>query len=139
MQSRQSTTLELQGSRITSLDTFYDEVERSLLAPGVFWGRNLDAFNDILRGGFGTPEAGFVLRWKDSDLCRETLGYRETEKWLKEVVARCHPANRTRVTRELEQAQKQVGPTLFDILIEIIDSHGPRGDEAEDGVILELA
>jgi RNAse (barnase) inhibitor barstar len=30
------------------------------------WSGNLDAFNDILRGGFGTPDGGFVFRWVNS-------------------------------------------------------------------------
>jgi RNAse (barnase) inhibitor barstar len=65
---------EIDGERFATLDGFFDEVERVLLAPGVYWGRNLDAFNDILRGGFGTPEGGFVLRWRRVDLSRARLG-----------------------------------------------------------------
>ncbi len=42
------------GAKITSLEAFYDEVS-NVLVPGASWGRNLNAFNDILRGGFGTP------------------------------------------------------------------------------------
>jgi hypothetical protein len=34
--------------------------------------------NDILRGGFGTPDDGFTLRWKNHDISRQRLGYRET-------------------------------------------------------------
>jgi len=38
------------------------------------WRGNLDAFNDILRGGFGTPDEGFVLVWRDHLTSREHLG-----------------------------------------------------------------
>jgi hypothetical protein len=38
------------------------------------WRGSLDAFNDILRGGFGTPEGGFVLVWRDHVMSRERLG-----------------------------------------------------------------
>jgi hypothetical protein len=38
------------------------------------WRGNLDAFNDILRGGFGTPEDGFVFRWLDAQRSRQALG-----------------------------------------------------------------
>lgn len=41
-------------------------------------GPKLDAFNDILRGGFGTPEGGFVLRWARSEISRKNLSYPET-------------------------------------------------------------
>ena len=63
----------LDGPRITSLDAFYDEVS-NVLVPGRWWGRNLDAFDDILRGGFGTPKTGFILRWQHADVSRAALG-----------------------------------------------------------------
>lgn len=53
---------EIDGARFTTLEGFYDEVSRVLI-PGASWGHNLDAFNDILRGGFGTPPGDrFTLR-----------------------------------------------------------------------------
>lgn len=55
---------EIDGARFSTLEEFFDEVSRVLI-PGVFWGHNLDAFNDILRGGFGTPEEGFSLVWRN--------------------------------------------------------------------------
>lgn len=64
----------IDGSRITSLETFYDEISRAVI-PGFPWGRNLDAFNDILRGGFGTPEDGFKLRWTAVAFSKRALGY----------------------------------------------------------------
>ena len=63
----------LDGDKIVDLESFYDEVSAKVL-PGVRWGRNLDAFNDILRGGFGTPEDGFVLRWTSFAVSRAALG-----------------------------------------------------------------
>ena len=64
---------EIDGARFSTLEEFYDEVDRVLI-PHAWWGRNLDAFNDILRGGFGTPECGFEIRWKDHQLSQERLG-----------------------------------------------------------------
>ena len=58
---------------MASLDEFFDEVSRSLI-PGSRWGRNLNAFNDVLYGGFGTPAYGFVLIWRNADECKERLG-----------------------------------------------------------------
>lgn len=65
--------LSLDGTRFSNLEGFYDEVSDCLI-PGASWGRNLDAFNDILRGGFGTPDGGFQLRWLNSERSREQLG-----------------------------------------------------------------
>jgi hypothetical protein len=128
---------ELDGARITTLESFVDEVSR-VLVPGAEWGRNLDAFNDVLRGGFGTPEGGFVLVWRDHHLSRERLGYAETVRQLEQTLARCHPTNRAHVERALDAARRGSGPTVFDRLVRLISAHGPGGDEASDGVRLEL-
>ena len=88
----------IDGSRITSLETFYDEIGHVLI-PGHQWGRNLDAFNDILRGGFGTPDEGFTLKWSHSAVSKEKLGYPETVRQLEIRLARCHPSNREEVRR----------------------------------------
>ena len=54
---RQKITID--GRRFSSMAGFYDEVER-VFTFGLDWkiGRNLNAFNDILRGGFGRHEYG---------------------------------------------------------------------------------
>lgn len=127
----------LDGSRITSLETFYDEVSRSLI-PGAGWGRNLDAFNDILRGGFGTPAEGFILRWTHSEQSRAHLGYPETVRQLEKRLERCHPTNRAHVRAELSQARECRGETVFDWLVEIIRDHGVGGEQSEDSVQLVL-
>jgi RNAse (barnase) inhibitor barstar len=64
---------EIDGRDFATLEEFYDVIGRVLI-PGATWGHNLDALNDILRGGFGTPDDGFVLRWVHSALSRERLG-----------------------------------------------------------------
>jgi RNAse (barnase) inhibitor barstar len=62
----------IDGSRITSLDAFYDEVSRVLI-PGQRWGRNLDSFDDILCGWFSTPADGFMIRWSQAEYSRKML------------------------------------------------------------------
>jgi hypothetical protein len=52
--------LMIHGSRFADVDGFKREF--SALLSDHTWGRNLDPFNDVLRGGFGTPEGGFILR-----------------------------------------------------------------------------
>jgi hypothetical protein len=120
-----------------TLEEFYGVVSRMLI-PGAMWGHNLDAFNDILRGGFGTPEGGFILRWKNSTVSRERLSYPETVRQLDRRLSRCHPSNRQSVGQQLELARLGVGPTVFDWLVEIIEIHCMGGEEQEDGVELIL-
>lgn len=59
-------------------------------------GRNFDAFNDVVRGGFGTPHGGFKLRWINSAHSRAALAY-------------------DAVAAELERARRGEGQTIFDI------------------------
>ena len=129
---------EIDEENFSSLDGFFEEVSRALI-PGAAWGRNLDAFNDILRGGFGTPEPGFTLRWTNHELSRERLGYPETVRFLESMLESCHPSNRESVAARLERARAGQGQTVFELLVEIISKHGPGGTEAEDNVRLELA
>jgi RNAse (barnase) inhibitor barstar len=130
-------TFEIDGRAFATLEEFYDEISRVVI-PGAAWGRNLDAFNDILKGGFGTPEGGFTLLWKHHAVSRERLGYEETARQLELRLERCHPSNRDRVRAELDAARSATGETVFDWLVEIIRAHGPVGAEAEDGVELVL-
>ena len=126
---------EIDGARFSTLEEFFEEVSR-VLVPNHYWGQNLDAFNDILRGGFGTPDEGFLLIWKNSDLSRQRLGYSETIRQLELRLTRCHPSNRGHVGRDLRAALRHEGATVFDWLVEIIQRHGPGGDEEQDNVEL---
>jgi hypothetical protein len=99
---------EIDGRDFATLEEFYGVVSRVLI-PGAKWGHNLDAFNDILRGGFGTPEGGFILRWKNSAVSRERLGYPETVRQLDRRLTRCHPRSRQAVGEELDRARLGVG------------------------------
>ena len=122
-------TLTIDGSCFSTLQEFYGEVSRKII-PGASWGRNLDAFNDILRGGFGTPEGGFILIWHCSEVSRDRLGHGEAAQELERRLERCHPSNRGQVELELQAARGARGPTAFDWLVEVIRSH--------DGIELRL-
>lgn len=56
----------LDGRRIHSLEDFWPVMGEAVNGPGGYFGRNLDTFNDCLRGGFGTPDDDdFVVEWHD--------------------------------------------------------------------------
>jgi RNAse (barnase) inhibitor barstar len=65
-------TFVIDGSRFSTLAGFYDEIDRSVLR-GAFWGRNLDALNDIMRGDVGPLPEEFRLVWKDAALSKQRL------------------------------------------------------------------
>jgi len=138
VQKMQKREYQIDGNLFSDLQGFFDQISEHLI-PGAEWGRNLDAFNDILRGGFGTPDEGFVLVWMNSAESKKRLGYDETQKQLERRLERCHPANRNDVATDLEQAKHHKGSTAFDCLVEIIEAHCKGGEEEEDGVELRLA
>ncbi|WJR36023.1 barstar family protein [Mycobacteroides immunogenum] len=58
-------TYVVDGSRVRTRADFFTELGRAVNGPGGYFGSNLDALVDCLRGGFGTPEDEpfrFVLR-----------------------------------------------------------------------------
>ncbi len=66
-------TVDLDGAAMPDLAAFYEQVDQRVLGGGS-WGRNLDAFNDVLHGGFGTPDDGLTIVWHDADAARRSLG-----------------------------------------------------------------
>jgi hypothetical protein len=130
--------LVIDGDRSDDFEGFAREVGAQLLGGEQFNG-NLDAFNDILRGGFGTPPGGFGLRWVNSERSRAALGHAATARWYEAKLKTCDPSNLRDVQERLASARRGEGPTLFDAVVDIIRAHGPGGVEGEDGVLLELA
>ena len=59
------------------MSEFYDEVEQ-VLTSNLSWkiGRNLNAFNDILRGGFGRHKYGepIIIKWVNYEKSKQILG-----------------------------------------------------------------
>ncbi len=127
----------IDGARFDTLEGFFAEIGRQVI-PGRDWGENLDAFNDILRGGFGTPPGGFVLLWKDHARSQADLGHVETARQFHLMLPLVDPENFDFFEAKLTAALCGVGPTIFDLIVEIIQIHGPDGPESQDGVDLRL-
>lgn len=116
-------TIAIDGNNFSSLEAFYEEVEHKL-TKNLGWqtGRNLDAFNDILRGGFGVHDyyEPVTIVWTNSTKSQKDLGWEETINYLTQKVQHCHPSNTEHIKAELELAKQYRGATLFDRLIDII-------------------
>ncbi|MCI8422305.1 MAG: Barstar (barnase inhibitor) [Lawsonibacter sp.] len=98
----------IDGAKFSTLEEFYDEMDR-LLTRDLTWrtGHNLDAFNDLLRGGFGVHEYGEALdiHWVNAAKSRRDFGYFRN------------------------QSERERGQTLFDLLVEIIQDTDNSGHD----------
>lgn len=118
--------IEINGQRFSNLMEFYDEIENHF-TQNLDWkiGRNLNALNDVLYGGFGVHDYDEPIEiiWKNSDKSKIDLGFTETVKYIENKLTTCHPSNRDDVREDLELAKQNKGKTLFEIITEIIQDH----------------
>ncbi|GAA2060478.1 barstar family protein [Williamsia deligens] len=67
-------TYRIDGAAVSSMQDFYDEIGRAVGGPGGYFGTNLDALADCLRGGYGTPaDEAFEFELTGSAGVREHL------------------------------------------------------------------
>lgn len=67
-------TYRIDGRKIKSPSDFYREIGSAVNGRGGYFGRNLDALADCLRGGFGTPEKRpYEFEWQHSAQSRRYL------------------------------------------------------------------
>lgn len=113
----------IDGAHFSSIEGFYDEIDR-LLTKDLTWrtGHNMDAFHDLLRGGFGVHEYGedIDFYWINSDKSRCDFGYDATVLYWEKILEKCHPSNRQMVSENIKAANERIGRTLFDIITDII-------------------
>nr|WP_221930384.1 hypothetical protein [Paracoccus laeviglucosivorans] len=87
-------------------------------------GESLDAFNDLLFGGFGAAGPGpLVLIWRDMEKSCADLGMQATRDYYRAKLARPEQFNAARFQAELAALEAGTGQTYFDILLEIIADH----------------
>ncbi|WP_327006058.1 barstar family protein [Dactylosporangium sp. NBC_01737] len=66
------TTYHLDGGHVTDIDGFYCAIGEAVNGPGGYFGWNLDALDDCLRGGWGATSP-FRLVWHDAHVARAHL------------------------------------------------------------------
>ncbi|WP_228377660.1 ribonuclease inhibitor [Chryseobacterium gallinarum] len=85
----------------------------------------LDGFNDILYGGFGIFESHeeIEILWEESEKSRKDLGLIATKEFYENKIRKGKPFNIELVRQKLKDLTEGKGQTLFEILVEIIESH----------------
>ncbi|MGI1677957.1 MAG: DUF5071 domain-containing protein [Cellvibrionaceae bacterium] len=127
----------LNGYHFETLEEFYDELESSF-AVGYEWNRNLDGFHEILKDRLKKSSNGFLIRWKNSAISQQKLGYGETIKQLKKRLQSCHPLKKKIVLDAINKAEKEEGLTVFDWIVQIIKFHTEERLTVEGKIELEL-
>ena len=73
----------INGNHFSNLEEFFQEIQ-SVLTPETHQCKSIDCFNDVIKGGLGTPDEGYILIWKNADLSRRSLGYEATARLRQE-------------------------------------------------------
>jgi len=107
----------INGGHFSTLEGFYDEVSELFMKDENWKIGTLDGFNDILYGFQGE------IIWKDSQKSKEELGFEVTKKFYENKIRQGKPFNIKLIQEKLDDLAEGNGQTLFEILIEIIESH----------------
>lgn len=115
-------TFIIDGKDFVNLEGFYDVFGRTVL-PGVEWGRNLDAFDNVLFGDMGDLHSGDTITWKNPMLSRMCLGYDETVRQLERQLREADASQHDAIHEAILLAKSKKGETVFDWLVEIFREH----------------
>lgn len=120
--------IEIDGSAINDIASFYKEINRVFMV-GESWqiGQSLDAFNDLLFGGYGALQGAesVDLVWHHLDHSRKALGYQTTRAYYLDKLRPESPYNKQWFAEKLVALESGHGETYFDIIMSIIAEH-PR-------------
>lgn len=115
----------INGSHFSDLSGFYDEASQVLMKNSDWKVGTLDGFDDILYGGFGVFESKDEIEiiWKESEKSKEDLGFEATKVFYENKIKQGKPFNMELIQQKLNDLLDGKGQTLFEILIEILESH----------------
>ncbi|MCF2445422.1 barstar family protein [Dyadobacter sp. CY345] len=116
----------INGSSVKDIATFYEEINRIFMSKEDWTlGCSLDAFNDLLYGGFGIIKGKEPIKlvWLDSNQSREALGYQTTKLYYEEKLKPNSRFNKEMFQEKLAALENGTGETYFDIILSIISEH----------------
>lgn len=119
-------SITIEGKNITDIATFYQEINRVFMS-NENWkiAPSLDAFNDLLYGGFGAIDSKepTTLIWKNFEENRKTLGLKTTKKFYESKLTAPEIYNINFVKGKITALESSNGSTYFEIILEIISDH----------------
>lgn len=114
--SKQRITV-INGRHFSDLEGFYSEVSQLLMKDEGWKVGTLDGFDDILYGFQGE------ITWKETQKSKEDLGFHLTREFYEHKIRQGKPFNIALIRQKLDDLIAGKGQTLFEILVEIIQSH----------------
>ncbi|WP_267395749.1 MULTISPECIES: ribonuclease inhibitor [unclassified Sphingomonas] len=118
--------LQIVGSNIVDIPTFYAEINRVFMADeGWALAESLDALNDLLYGSYGsiTGSEPVELVWHDMETSRSALGIETTRSFLMEKLQGPTLFNAQLIGGQLNALDRGTGNTYFETILEIIGDH----------------
>ena len=107
----------INGSHFSHLSGFYEEVSDVFMKDADWKVGTLDGFDDILYGFEGE------IIWKDAEKSKKELDVEETKKFYENKINQGKQFNINLAQQKLDDLIAGNGQTLFEILIEILESH----------------
>ena len=107
----------INGVHFSDLEGFYNEVSELFMNDEDWKVGTLDGFDDILY------RIDSDITWKNSQKSKEDLGFDLTKEFYENKIRIGKPFNVDLIQQKLGDLMDGKGQTLFEILIEIIESH----------------
>ena len=107
----------INGGHFSDLEEFYNEVSELFMNDEDWKVGTLDGFDDILY------RIDSDITWKNSQKSKEDLGFDLTKEFYENKIRQGKPFNIELIQQKLDDLIDGKGQTLFEILVEIIESH----------------
>lgn len=107
----------INGGHFSDLEGFYNEVSELFMNDEDWKVGTLDGFDDILY------RIDSDITWKNSQKSKEDLGFDLTKEFYENKIRIRKPFNIELIQNKLTDLVAGNGQTLFEILVEIIESH----------------
>ena len=107
----------INGGHFSDLESFYEEISQLFMKDEDWKVGTLDGFDDILYG------VDSDITWKDSQKSKKDLGFELTKEFYENKIRQGKPFNVKLIQQKLGDLMDGKGETLFEILVEIIESH----------------
>lgn len=116
----------IEGEKITSISTFYEEINRVFMQNETWKiGKSLDAFNDLMYGGFGEMKGNETINliWNNFEENKMALGFKATKNFYEEKLKSPEIFNIKFIKEKIDELESGNGSTYFEIILEIIAEH----------------